>query len=54
MQAADACLVCAEQLLADGKKSEAVALYNDLKSDDLPKHVKVAAMKGTVAAAAER
>ncbi len=46
MPVADACLVCAEQLLADGKKSEAVALYKELQGDDLPPHVKAAAVKG--------
>lgn len=43
---ADACLTCAEQLLADGEKDEAVALYKELKGDDQPSHVKAAAMKG--------
>jgi HEAT repeat protein len=47
---ADACLVCAERLLADGKKSEAVALYTALKGDDQPSHVKAAAMKGILTA----
>lgn len=50
---ADACLICAEQLLADGEKSEAIALYNELKGDDQPKHVKVAAMKGLLTAASK-
>jgi len=53
MPVADACLICAEQLLADGEKSEAVALYKELKGDDQPKHVKVAAMKGMLTAATE-
>ncbi|MHC4533182.1 MAG: HEAT repeat domain-containing protein [Planctomycetota bacterium] len=48
--AADACLACAEQLLAEGKKSEAVALYQELKDDDQPSHVKAAAMKGILTA----
>ncbi len=48
--AADARLICAEQLLADGKKSEAVALYKELQGDDQPAQVKVAAMKGMLAA----
>ncbi|MCP4614148.1 MAG: hypothetical protein GY845_36140 [Planctomycetes bacterium] len=48
--AADACLACAEQLLADGKKAEALALYNELKGGDLPSHVKAAAMKGILTA----
>lgn len=49
--AADARLICAEQLLADGKKSEAVALYKELQGDNQPAQVKVAAMKGMLAAA---
>ena len=51
---ADACLICAEQLLANGKKPEAIALYTELKGDDQPKHVKVAAMKGMLTAAAKK
>jgi HEAT repeat protein len=48
---ANACLVCAEQLLADGKKAEAVALYKEFRGDDKPSHVKAAAMKGILTAA---
>jgi hypothetical protein len=48
--AADGRLACAEQLLADGKKSEALALYKELKGGDLPSHVKAAAMKGILTA----
>jgi len=51
---ADACLVCAEQLLADGEKSEAAALYQGLQGDNQPTHVKVAAMKGMLAAATRK
>ena len=51
LPAADACLKCAEQFLANGQKSEAVALYNDLKGDDMPAHVRAAAMKGILTAA---
>jgi HEAT repeat protein len=51
---ADARLICAEQLLADGEKSEAVALYKELTGDDQPTHVKVAAMKGMLAAATKK
>lgn len=54
MPVADARLVCAEQLLVDGKNAEAVALYKELKSDDLPTHVKAAAMKGILTAATKR
>jgi len=52
--AADACMACAEQLLADGKNSEAVALYNELKGNDQPAHVKAAAMKGIITAATKK
>ena len=51
---ADACLVCAEQMLADGKKSQAVALYKKLNGDDQPSHVKAAAMKGILTAAIKK
>jgi len=54
MPVGDACLVCAEQLLADGEKSEAVALYKELQGDDQPKRVKVAAMKGMLTAAIKK
>lgn len=50
MPVADARLVCAERLLADGEKSQATALYKELTGDDQPAHVKVAAIKGLVAA----
>jgi len=51
---ADACLVCAEQFLASGEKSEAVALYNELKGDNQPAHVMAAAMKGILTAATKK
>jgi HEAT repeat protein len=54
MPLADARLICAEQLLADGQKSEAVALYKELQGDDQPAHVKVAAMKGVLTATTSR
>ena len=54
MPVGDACLVCAEQLLADGEKSEAVALYKELKGDDQPRHVRAAAMKGILTAATKK
>jgi HEAT repeat protein len=54
MPVADACLMCAERLLADGMKTEALALYKELKSGDQSKHVKVAATKGMVIAAAKK
>jgi len=54
MPVADARLICAEQLLADGQKSEAVALYKELNRDDQPAHIKVAAMRGMVTAATKK
>jgi hypothetical protein len=54
MPVADARLICAEQLLADGEKSGAVALYNELKGNDQPAHVKVAAMRGLTTAAVKK
>lgn len=44
--AADACLVCAEKLVAAGRKSDAAALYQLLATDAHPKHVQYAAKRG--------
>ena len=52
--AGDACMVCAERLLVDGKKSEAVALYTQLKGDNQPSQVRAAAMKGILTAATKK
>ena len=54
MPVADARLICAEQLLADGKKSEAVAVYKELNSDGQPAQVKIAAMKGMLTATTKK
>jgi HEAT repeat protein len=54
MPIGDACLVCAEQLLADGRKSEAVALYKELQGEDQPSRIKAAAMKGILTAATKK
>ena len=54
MPVADACLVCAEQLLADGEKAESVALYKKLNGDDQPTRIKAAAMKGILTAAIKK
>jgi HEAT repeat protein len=48
--AADAYLTCAERLLADGKKTEAIAIYKALNKPDQPKHVGLAAKRGLLAA----
>jgi HEAT repeat protein len=47
----DALLASAEGLLADGKKVEALAVYKRFVSDDLPKHVRLAATRGVLACA---
>lgn len=49
--AIDACLVCAERLLADGNKAESLALYKSLSGEDQPKHVRLAAKRGLLLAA---
>jgi len=49
MAAADACLTCAERLLAAGNKAQASALYMALTKPGQPKHVRLAAMRGLLA-----
>jgi HEAT repeat protein len=51
---ADARLLCAEQLLADGARSEALALYKALNGSDQPTQVRVAAIKGMLAASTRK
>ena len=51
---ADGCLVCAEQLLADGKKTEAIVLFKSLGGEDQPKRVRLAATRGLLSAAGKR
>ena len=50
----DAQLTCAERLLADGKKADALKIYKSLSKPDLPKHVRVAGMRGMLAAAGKK
>lgn len=52
--AADACLVCGERLLEEGKTAEAVALYKSLGGEDQPRHVRLAATRGMLNAAGKR
>jgi HEAT repeat protein len=49
LAAADAYLTCAERLLADNKKAEAMLIYKSL-SQSKAKHVRLAAMRGLLAA----
>jgi HEAT repeat protein len=45
---ADACLACAESLLAHGKRTEAAAVYETVGKADLPKDFRIAAMQGAL------
>ena len=49
--ATDARLACAEDLLAGGKKIEALAVYKSLSADSQPKQVRLAATRGMLACA---
>lgn len=48
MAVADASLVCAERLLAEGKRDQALTLYAFLSAPDVPKPVRLAAMHGII------
>jgi HEAT repeat protein len=52
--AADGCLACAERLLADGKKGEALAIYKALAGSEQPKQVRTAATRGLLSAAGKK
>ena len=47
---ADALLTCAEHLVADGKKADALAIYALLSDAQYPNHVRQAAQRGTALA----
>jgi HEAT repeat protein len=47
----DASLACAERLLHDGKKTEALAIYKGLAGAEQPSHVRLAATRGMLACA---
>jgi HEAT repeat protein len=48
MAVADASLVCAERLLAEGKRTEALDLYTFLSAPDVPRPMRLAAMSAIV------
>lgn len=48
MAVADASLVCAEHLLEEGKRDQALTLYASLSAPDVPKPVRLAAMQGII------
>lgn len=47
---ADAALICAERLLAEGKRAEGLDLYAALSAPDIPKPMRLAAMNAIVRA----
>lgn len=51
---ADARLCCAERILAAGQKLEAMAIYKALNTEDQPKHVRLAAVRGLLAATGQK
>jgi len=48
MAVADASLICAERLLAEGKRTEALDLYAFLSAPEVPKPARLAAMNGII------
>lgn len=48
--AADACLVAAERLVAEGKREEAARLCDAARAADVPDHVRAAATRGAILA----
>jgi HEAT repeat protein len=48
--ALDAYLKCADQLVAYGKKTQALAIYKELQKEALPKPIRAAAAKGMIGA----
>ena len=47
----DAYLKCADKMVADGKKTEAFAIYKSLGTADMPKPIRTAAITGMLSAA---
>lgn len=50
----DASLSCAEGLLADGKKGDALTIFKSFAGEDQPKHVRLAATRGMLACAGKK
>lgn len=48
MAVGDACLVCAERLLEDGKRDMAMTMYASLTGPETPKPIRLAAMNGII------
>ncbi len=47
----DSYLKCADQMVADGKKVEALAIYKALGEPEMPKPIRAAALTGRINAA---
>jgi type 1 glutamine amidotransferase len=47
----DAYLKCADQLVAQGQKTQALAIYKELGKEEMPKPIRTAAVKGMISAA---
>ena len=48
MAVADASLVCAERLIADGQRDQGLAVYASLSAPSVPKAARLAAMNGII------
>lgn len=48
MAIADACLVCAERMIADGKREQGLALYATLSAPSVPKAARLGAMQAII------
>ncbi|MCY3018434.1 MAG: HEAT repeat domain-containing protein [Planctomycetota bacterium] len=46
----EGCLRCAEAALADGKRDDAIALYDRLRAVQVPDHIRIAVMRGAIVA----
>jgi HEAT repeat protein len=53
IQAADAYLLCADKLLKDGKLSEALPIYRKLNEHAEPRSIRLAALRGMIAASGD-
>ena len=42
----DSYLLCADQLVSDGRKIQAMAIYKELQKEGLPKPIRTAALRG--------
>jgi HEAT repeat protein len=45
---ADACLVAADTMMAAGKPKEAMAIFDALREEDIPQHLRLAALLGAI------